>query len=57
MEGIFVMVEELPKSIRAVTIPFDNGFYIVLNSVYNSSERKIILQEEERKIRSIRKKG
>ncbi len=52
------MVKKLPKSIRAVTIPFENNsFYVVLNSIYDDSEREIILQEEIIKINEIRKKG
>ena len=52
------MVEKLPKSIRAVTVPFENNnFYIILNSVYTGIEREKILKEEKQKIEDIRKKG
>ncbi|MBR2916622.1 MAG: hypothetical protein IKC07_03355 [Clostridia bacterium] len=52
------MVEKLPKSVRAVTIPFENNqFYIFVNSVYTEIEREKILQEEKEKINNIREKG
>ncbi len=52
------MIEKLPKSIKAVTVPFENNsFYIFVNSIYSVSEREEILQEEKQKIKDIRKKG
>lgn len=58
MEGIFIVVEKLPESIRAVTVPFEkNSFYIFVNSVYTGVEREKILNEEKQKINDIRKKG
>ena len=58
MEGIFIVVEKLPESIRAVTVPFEkNSFYIFVNSVYTGIDREKILNEEKQKINDIRKKG
>ncbi len=52
------MVEKLPRSVRAVTVPFDNNsFYIFVNSIYTGIEREKILKEEKQKIKDIRKKG